>query len=269
MRVLFCIAVALVAVYATPELSDSEYQTLFNQFTQEHGKTYSSSAEAAHRLTVFKDNVRFINDHNANAAETLGYTVGINAFADLTGPEFKRQFLGLNALAKPKFETVLLDESSAPSSVDWTTKGAVTPVKNQGSCGSCWAFSTTGSVEGRNQIKNGQLVSLSEQQLVDCAGSFGNQGCNGGLMDDGFKYVEKYGLEKEDSYSYTGKSGSCSTSKQSSADGIAPGVVTSYKDVTPNSESQLAAAVAEGPVSVHLLPLRSMRSRTSNAELTT
>ena len=97
-------------------------------------------------------------------------------------------------------------------------------------------------MEGRNQIKNGQLVSLSEQQSGDCAGSFGNQGCNGGLMDD-----EKYSLEKEDSYSYTGKSGSCSTSKQSSADGIAPGVVTSYKDVTPNSESQLALSLSRKP----------------------
>merc|ERR1712196_495046 len=109
---------------------------------------------------------------------------------------------------------------------------------------------TTGSTEGANFIKNGKLVSLSEQELVDCAGSFGNQGCNGGLMDDGFKYFAAKGDEKEDSYAYTGKTGQCQTSKQSAADGIKPGTVSSFKDVAQNSESQLAAAVTAQPVSV-------------------
>merc|ERR1711934_1163431 len=110
-----------------------------------------------------------------------------------------------------------------PTSVDWRTKGAVTPVKNQASCGSCWAFSTTGSIEGRNQIKNGKLVSLSEQELVSCAGKYGNQGCNGGLMDDGFKFAKAKGLEKEKSYSYTAKTGTCNSKKEKAHDGLAPG----------------------------------------------
>jgi hypothetical protein len=144
----------------------------------------------------------------------------------------------------------MLDESSAPSSIDWTTRGAVTPVKDQGQCGSCWAFSTTGSTEGAYQIATGKLVSLSEQELVDCAASYGNQGCNGGLMDDGFQYLQAKGDETETSYSYTGATGTCSSTKQQAANGIAKGIVTSYHDVTPNSESALQAAVAQGPVSI-------------------
>merc|ERR1712057_8068 len=107
------------------------------------------------------------------------------------------------------------DASAAPASVDWTTKGAVTPVKNQGQCGSCWAFSTTGSTEGIHQIKTGKLLSFSEQQLVSCAGSFGNQGCNGGLMDNGFKYIQQSGDTLESNYPYTGKTGKCNKAKTS------------------------------------------------------
>jgi len=252
MRIALCLSLALVAVYAAPsvELSDSEYQTLFSQFRSEHSKTYLSEAHEASKFTVFKDNLDFINEHNQNHAGTLGYTVGINQFADLTLNEFRRQYLGLNALSKPKLTADLLDESSTPSEIDWTTKGAVTSVKNQGSCGSCWAFSTTGAIEGRNYIANGNLVSLSEQELVSCASKYGNQGCNGGLMDDGFQFVEANGLETESSYAYSGTTGRCSSSKEKAHDGIAAGVVSGFKDVTPSSESQLAAAVAQGPVSV-------------------
>merc|ERR1711964_898699 len=144
----------------------------------------------------------------------------------------------------------LLDESNIADSVDWVAKGAVTPVKNQGQCGSCWAFSTTGSAEGAYQIATGKLLSFSEQELVDCAGSYGNQGCNGGLMDDGFKYLKAKGDEKEASYAYTAKTGTCNSAKQSAADGVAAGAVTGLNDVTPQSCADLMAAVQKGPVSV-------------------
>merc|ERR1719181_2053374 len=141
---------------------------------------------------------------------------------------------------------MILKSSDNPGSVDWTTKGAVTPVKNQGQCGSCWAFSTTGSTEGANFLKTGKLESFSEQELVDCAQSFGNQGCNGGLMDDGFKYIESKGDVLETTYPYTGKTGKCSSSKTSHPDVK----VTGFKDVAEKNEAQLMAAVQKQPVSV-------------------
>merc|ERR1712190_392296 len=132
-------------------------------------------------------------------------------------------------------------------SVDWTTKGAVTPVKNQGQCGSCWAFSTTGSLEGAWQIAGNPLTSLSEQQFVDCdKGS--DQGCNGGLMDNAFKYAEKNAICTEASYSYKGRGGTCKAS--SCSVGIPKGDVTGYKDVATDNEQALMEAVEKQPVSI-------------------
>jgi C1A family cysteine protease len=129
--------------------------------------------------------------------------------------------------------------------VDWRQKNAVTPVKNQQQCGSCWAFSTTGSVEGAHAIKTGNLVSLSEQQLVDCSGAQGNQGCNGGLMDQAFQYIiSNNGITTESSYPYTAQQGTCQTNVTSAA------TISSFVDVTANSETSLMQAINVGPVSI-------------------
>merc|ERR1711881_679356 len=141
----------------------------------------------------------------------------MNEFADLTADEFGATHMGL---LKPKTmwgDLPYLGQHSysgaaLPSSVDWSQKGAVTPIKNQGQCGSCWSFSTTGSLEGAWEIATGKLVSLSEQQFVDCSQSFGNQGCSGGMMDDAFKYAEQNDLCTEDSYPYQAKVGTCQAS---------------------------------------------------------
>merc|ERR1711988_872050 len=138
----------------------------------------------------------------------------------------------------------LLDDSNLASDVNWVEKGAVTPVKNQGQCGSCWAFSTTGSVEGAMFLYSGELESYSEQQLVDCSKQ--NNGCNGGLMDYAFKYIETAPLELESEYPYHAKKSKCKYEKSKGK-----GKVKGFKDVRKDTTGmQLKAALAHGPVSV-------------------
>lgn len=197
------------------------------------------------RFRVFRENAARIVKHNS---EKLSWTMALNQFADLTSDEFSAKYIGgfRSAPTQKSYELSHLRDDSIPASVDWTTKGAVTPVKNQGQCGSCWAFSTTGSVEGVTFITTGTLVSLSEQQLVDCSGSYGNQGCNGGLMDNAFQYIiANGGLCSEASYPYTGQDGTCQSSSCTSA-----AKITGYKDVPQDSDSAFMSAIAQQPVSV-------------------
>jgi len=253
LTITIAITVATLCYASTDAVSptDDEYNDLWQEFTAKHNKVYHPH-EVLNKFNTFKDNVDHIMAHNA--AGTHKYKLAINQFADMSRAEFARSYLGLNApIKKTRNVDAALESSSSPDAVDWVIKGAVTPVKNQGQCGGCWAFSTTGAVEGINQINTGNLVSLSEQELVSCASSYGNSGCNGGLMDDGFKYIMAKGDETESSYPYTssaGSTGTCSSSKAKSANGIAASKITGYRDVTENSETALQAAVARQPVSV-------------------
>jgi C1A family cysteine protease len=218
------------------QMQAADYE--FMKWVTEYGKTYGTRAEFDFRAEQFKSTLAFIEEHNSKGE----HTVGLNEFAAHTPQEWKKM-LGYNtSLRLETKEFTILDESNLADTVDWRTKGAVTAVKNQGQCGSCWAFSTTGSVEGAMFQKTGKLQSFSEQQLVDC--DHVDQGCNGGLMDNAFKYIEKSPLMLEDDYSYTAKRGTCTYDSSK-----AVGEVKSFNDVSP-SASQLKAAIAKGPVSV-------------------
>jgi C1A family cysteine protease len=158
------------------------------------------------RTDIFCDNLKFIEEHNA---QNKTYTLGLNAFAHLTHEEFLNEYT-TSSFTRPRFggmfraapRSGLRSGTSTPASIDWVTKGGVTPVKDQGQCGSCWSFSTTGSLEGAYFVKYGQLISFSEQELVDCSSPL-NHGCNGGLPDRAFRWIENNGgLCSEDSYPY-------------------------------------------------------------------
>jgi cathepsin L len=216
----------------------------FDAWKAYHGKSYSSVGEEAARRAIFGANVKHINEHNAG---DHSYTLKMNQFGDLTTEEFARGFAGVGRphtfSAAPEQH---VSTGSAPSTMDWRTKGYVTGVKNQGQCGSCWSFSTTGSVEGQHFKATGELVSLSESNLVDCSGSYGNMGCNGGLMDNAFKYIMAHGIDTESSYPYKASQGSCKFSKSNVG-----ATISSYKDVSSGSESDLLnAAGTVGPISV-------------------
>jgi cathepsin L len=176
----------------------------------------------------------------------------MNQFGDLTNKEF-REFNGFRSFGRPTLRQVNYDEAlldttvAAPDAVDWRTKNAVLPVKNQGMCGSCWAFAAVGAVEGARAISTKQLVSLSEQELVDCADSaWGNEGCQGGLMDNAFAWIKASGgICSGSAYPYKGTQNKCKSSLP------APSArIKGFTDVPPRNENALLNAVAIGPVSV-------------------
>ena len=234
-------------------IDNIDFWKSFLSFQSRFKKIYPSETELQKRFQIFKENVITIFQHNLEKKEN--YTMGINQFTDLTSQEFEKNvihsgFIGATSSSlrgKSKCSQYSYQQIKVPSSIDWRTLGAVTPVKDQGQCGSCWSFSATGAMEGAWSITTGNLVSLSEEQLVDCSKRYGNLGCNGGLMDNAFQYAIDNGMCVESDYPYTasaGSSGSC----QSTCD---PEVtVKDCADVPANNQLALKEAVSFGPVSI-------------------
>jgi len=248
MKALLVFALIGLAMANAAVFKEDEYQLLFTRFMTQYNKKYTHDT-FFYRYTVFKANMDKI--YLANK-QNHTYTLGMNEMGDMTHAEFKATKLGYKRIdrsyARAKNSAgPHTHVKAAPASVDWRSKGAVTPIKNQQQCGSCWAFSTTGSVEGSVAIASGKLVSLSEQQLVDCSSAQGNQGCEGGLMDQAFQYIiSNNGITTETNYPYTAMDGTCNTQAAAQV----ASTITGYTDVTSGSESALVNAVAIGPVSV-------------------
>jgi len=240
---------ALVVILALLAVSHADVSpkrhVQFESWMRQYGKSYGTIALRQQKELVWNQNMDFIESWDAKAR---GFEVGMNQFGDLTNAEITAMYAGLrldvnslprNDAPRPNAAQLLAN----PSSVDWVAKGVVNPIKNQGQCGSCWAFSSVASLESEWAINYGTLLSLSEQQLVDCTSAYGNYGCNGGLMEPTFTYIRQYGIELNSSYQYTASDGTC---KYQATLTVAD--CNGYKTVTRNDEKSLEHHVANDGV---------------------
>lgn len=230
-------------------------------FQAKHSKKYSDLGEERLRYKIYLENRHKIAKHNSKYHQKqVPYQLELNQYADMLHTEFVRTLNGFNRTRESDNSVykafTKVDEGvtfiapanvEVPTSVDWRDKGAVTDVKDQGHCGSCWSFSATGALEGQHFRKTGKLVSLSEQNLVDCSAAYGNNGCNGGLMDQAFQYIkDNGGIDTEAAYPYDGEDESCHFTKKDVG-----ATDKGFVDIKAGNEQDLMKAIATvGPVSV-------------------
>ncbi|XP_014666812.1 PREDICTED: cathepsin L1-like [Priapulus caudatus] len=244
------VVLCCVVVFMVGSPINSEFDSEWKEWKAAYNKEYEGESEEAVRRIVWEANMKKVMRHNL--AHSLGkhsYRLGMNHLADLTAEEFVYKLNGYKAGQNKRKGLRFLEPSSVnlPPTVDWRDKGYVTDIKDQKSCGSCWAFSATGAMEGQHFRATRKLVSLSEQNLVDCSQAEGNLGCNGGLMDSAFQYVtDAGGIDTEDSYPYEGVDDSCKFDPKNVG-----ATVKSFTDIDSCNETALQVAVATvGPISV-------------------
>ncbi|KAM7514589.1 hypothetical protein LguiA_004172 [Lonicera macranthoides] len=250
--IFICVALLLIlgalpSQATSRSLNEASMYERYEQWMSRYGRVYENSVEKETRFKIFKQNLEHIESFNKAANKP--YKLALNEFADLTNDEFKatrnrfKSHVCSPSTASFRYENV----TAIPPTMDWRKKGAVTPVKDQGQCGCCWAFSAVAAMEGITQLKTGKLISLSEQELVDCDTSGEDQGCGGGLMDNAFDFIQhNHGLSTEANYPYQGADGNCNTNKEANH----AAKITGHEDVPANSESALLKAVANQPISV-------------------
>ncbi|OMJ84051.1 hypothetical protein SteCoe_14922 [Stentor coeruleus] len=236
------LAIVLLGKKTSPLLGELELlEKDFNKYIEVYQKSYEQK-DYFKRFQAFIDNSAYIRRHNE---KNSSWKMSLNEFADMSPSEFASQYLVFTSPPTQSLKLKLSNQVSIPSSIDWRVKGAVTSVKNQGICGSCYAFSSTAAIEGIIAIKTGRLVELSIQQIVDCSKAYGNQGCNGGWMNYAFEYAMKHEISALNTYKYTGAKQSCQYDK------LLGGVkISGYEDVVPYNVKELAAAVSNQPVSI-------------------
>jgi len=229
-------------VFSVEKIENEAWQT----WKVQHDKTFIDFAEEKAKFAIWKDNMDYIEEFNKNSKTDM--ELGMNQFGDMTHVEYKKTMLGAVAPANSSTLSEYMEPENfkAPSRVDWRQKGYVTYVKNQGQCGSCWSFSTTGALEGQWKRKTGQLRALSEQNLVDCSHRRPNKGCGGGFpISAYFDIRDQGGIESENDYPYHARQGQCRFSR-SKVVAKCTGAAQVHR-----GESNLKSAVAAvGPISI-------------------
>jgi cathepsin L len=230
----------VLAIASASILTEREYAVLFAKWMKDNNKVYTSPDELAYRYKIFKENMDKIITHNA---QNTGSTMVMNRFGDMTNEEFKTAVLCLNTRSRIYNSTAVADPAN---DIDWTTRGAVTGVKDQANCGSCWAFSTTGTLEGYLATTGKGLTSLSESELVDC--DTNDSGCSGGLMENALRWIQSNGgLCAESAYPYRAAKSSCNKGSCSSVSGTRPNSIQMC-----NGESGIASCLNTRPVAIGL-----------------
>lgn len=242
MKYLLFFITIISLTYAYNLRSRLYYEYEFEKYIRKYQKTYSSADEYVHRLQIFADNIDYIEVTNQ---KLLSYRLGINRFADLSNEEFKTAYLGAKSTSERKHVKKNMLRKTVAESIDWVAEGAVSRVKDQSMCASCYAFTAIGAIESAHYLKTKEMVEYSEQQVVDCSSAYGNLGCTGGELTWTYEYVKDNGICKEEDYPYKAWKQTCDTKCKTAYN------ITGYFELEQTEEA-LELALNDQPIGVEL-----------------